>query len=52
MGVCEVKQDTINEIILYIMFFGGRLTPTSLQAGAYNTTNTGGAPLAVRVVVQ
>ncbi|MCA3243843.1 MAG: hypothetical protein INF43_00870 [Alphaproteobacteria bacterium] len=35
-----------------IIFFGGRLTPTSLQAGAYTTTNTGGVPLAVRVVVQ
>jgi len=23
MGVSEMKQDTINEIILYIMFFGG-----------------------------
>lgn len=34
------------------MFFAGRLTPVSLQSGTYNTTNSGGLPLAVRVVVQ
>jgi hypothetical protein len=34
------------------LFFAGKLTPVSLQPGTYNTTNSGGLPLAVRVVVQ